>query len=427
MDLRTIVRFQLGFSDAVESVARNRASFLTGIILVLLTGIARNYDQDYFPETPLALFGPLIFSFFSGTFLFLVLYYGFIRLNLEGEDNKTWTQWFRFMSLFWMTAPVAWWYAIPVERFFNSYQAAVANLILLGIVSVWRVLLMARIVSVLLQVHFGRAFAWVLTAASLEVVVLSFFGGLSHGIDRSIAAGMAGMRNSPEQDLLLHVLEKTFLGALALFAVLLVGSFAFRYCDTLVPLPPQMPGRVPIKQVVALAVIWIGISIPSQIKQQRFVTHARLVGETRYRDSIEYLVRHAPGDFPASRRLEPDPFEFRSFEQLPGVVAELRPDDPEWVRQLYLSHLSAFFNHRHFYGPGDSPAAFARMFGALEKLPERQQWIEANRERLPILMPLLDAYGDPQARSGVNQLGDTLIRIGVDLASITNAHPPHGR
>ena len=48
-----------------------------------------------------------------------------------------------------MTAPLAWIYAIPVERFLGAYEATQANLWMLGIVSVWRIVLMIRVVSVL--------------------------------------------------------------------------------------------------------------------------------------------------------------------------------------------------------------------------------------------------------------------------------------
>ena len=121
VNFRSILGFQFGRKEAIEEVARSRAALPTGVALVLLTAIARNYDQRFFLESPLWLIGPLIFSFFSGTFLFWVLYTGFIRRHLDdAEPVPQGQQWRRFMSLFWMTAPVAWLYAIPVERFLIS-------------------------------------------------------------------------------------------------------------------------------------------------------------------------------------------------------------------------------------------------------------------------------------------------------------------
>src|SRR5436190_1804978 len=123
--------FQFGGKAAIEAVARSRSALPTGIALVLLTGIARNYDQKFILESPLWLIGPLIFSFFSGTFLFAIVYWGFSRRHLGAAGTLPSSgQWRRFMALFWMTAPVAWLYAIPVERFLSSYRAAQANLTL---------------------------------------------------------------------------------------------------------------------------------------------------------------------------------------------------------------------------------------------------------------------------------------------------------
>src|SRR5207245_4538618 len=90
-------------------------------------------------------------------------------------------QWATFMAAFWMTAPIAWLYAIPVERFLDSYHAAQANIALLSIVSLWRVLLMSRVLAVLFEIHFLRALGWVLFAAPLEVIVVVFFGAFFSG------------------------------------------------------------------------------------------------------------------------------------------------------------------------------------------------------------------------------------------------------
>src|SRR5207248_679108 len=161
----------------------------SGIVLVLLAGIARNYDQSYFFNTPMWLIGPLAFSFFSGSFLYGLLICGVAKRHFpeNPRDEKSWTT---VMALFWMTAPIGWLYAIPVERFLDSYRAAQANIALLGLVSIWRVLLMSRVMAVLFEIPFLRGLGWVLFAASLEVIVVLFFGGfLSGSISKQILAG----------------------------------------------------------------------------------------------------------------------------------------------------------------------------------------------------------------------------------------------
>ena len=164
MNIWTIAGYLAGNASSIREVASTRAALWTGVALVLLTGIARNFDQNFVLETPLWLVGPLIFSFFSGSFLYAILIRGFARRHLPKEIPME-SRWTTFMALFWMTAPIAWLYAVPVERFLDSYRAAQANLALLAIVSVWRVWLMSRVISVLLEIPFRRALGWVLVAA----------------------------------------------------------------------------------------------------------------------------------------------------------------------------------------------------------------------------------------------------------------------
>jgi len=101
-----ICSFLLGSASAIRKVATDRAALWTGILLVLLAGIARNYDQSYFLNTPMWLIGPLAFSFFSGSFLYGILIRGIAKRHFpeNRRDEKSWTT---FMALFWMTAPIA--------------------------------------------------------------------------------------------------------------------------------------------------------------------------------------------------------------------------------------------------------------------------------------------------------------------------------
>src|SRR5580765_2502403 len=96
-NLRIVAQFQFGQRAAIEALARNRASIWIGILLVLMTAIARNYDQTYFLESPFWLIGPLLFSICSGSFLFLVLYTWFIRRHIETTERMpSATQWRSF-------------------------------------------------------------------------------------------------------------------------------------------------------------------------------------------------------------------------------------------------------------------------------------------------------------------------------------------
>ena len=74
------------------------------------------------------------------------------------------------LGLFWMTAPLAWAYGVPFERWMPRERAVRFRLWTLALVSAWRVLLMIRVLGVLF--HMG----WM--AASLFVLVFGSFVAL---------------------------------------------------------------------------------------------------------------------------------------------------------------------------------------------------------------------------------------------------------
>jgi hypothetical protein len=414
VNLRVVLRFVVGNAGAIREVARNRAALWASIVLVLLSGIARNYDQTFFLESPMWLIGPLVFSFFSGSFLYAILIRGFARRHFPDEQRKE-KQWATFMALFWMTAPVAWLYAIPVERFLEPYRAAQVNIALLAIVSLWRVLLMSRIMSVLFEIEFVRALAWVLVAAALEVYVVLFlsvfFGG---SLSRQIFRSMAGMRNSPEEDLIGSVLGFVWSWSWVVLLVgLVIGLRYFR--ETIQPLPKLLPARVPWLQLTIVAGIWIVIAIGPQVEQHRFITHAALVNKAAYSEALAYLAKHKQSDFPASRRLEPNPYEFQVWHDLPPTVALLKPDTAPWIRHVYLGHVGATLTH--YYGGYDSVSNVASMFAAIERLPEGREWLRTNqtaiaRQGLVIRPREPESMGHEELIAKTNIL-ETLSRMGM--------------
>lgn len=381
VNLWTVARYLLGNSQAIWTVATTRAALWTGIVLVLLTAVARNYDQNFILETPLWLFGSLLFSFFSGSFLFCLLYDGFIKRHLPVELRPArGEQWCTFMALFWMTAPIAWLYAIPVERFFDSYTAAQANITLLAIVSAWRVWLMSRVVSVLTEVPFIRALGWVLFAAAIEVIIVVFFGAIfGGGFSKAILAGMGGMRHSPEETLINSTLGFAWTWSWAVLVVL-IFALGTRFRGETKPLPQSNPGRMPWRSLAVLTAIWALIAWPAQREQQRFAIHAKLIHAKQYSDAIAFLAKHERRDFPPARRLEPNPYEYVVWEDLPPTIALLTTNTPPWVRDVYLSHLANTFIH---HGPGyRSLTNVASMYAAIAQLPEGRDWMKTNETLL---------------------------------------------
>lgn len=327
------------------------------------------------------------------------------------------------MTLFWVTAPAAWLYAIPVERFFDPYHAAQANLTLLAIVSLWRVLLMSRILAVLFEIHFVRALGWVLLAAALEVIIVLFFGTVFGGsLSRSILASMSGMRNSPEQALLDRVLGMVWNWSWAVLFVSVVALGLRRFRGTIPPLPKLLPGKGPWIQLAVLTALWGAVAIGPQKEQHHFISHAQLVDKKDYSEALAYLTNHKPSDFPPSRRLEPNPYDYRVWHDLPPTIALLTPDTPEWIRQIYLGHLSATLSH--YFSQYESLTNVAAMLSGIERLPEGREWLQTNQVALAHQGVGIERLGKDEPQESVELIAKTnilatLTRMGMAQTNLT--------
>ena len=89
---------------------------------------------------------PLAASLASSFILWTILWLA--AMTADGKSPPFWKNYRAFLGLFWLTAPLAWLYAIPVERFLDPVAAVEANYLLLAIVATWRVLLMIRVAQV---------------------------------------------------------------------------------------------------------------------------------------------------------------------------------------------------------------------------------------------------------------------------------------
>ncbi len=331
-----IARFQFGSAEAIRAVARSRAALPTGIVLVLLTAAARSSDQTWIGENPLAWL--LAFSLVSGTWLFMATYLGLVRSwwAPEHRDRSPWRDWPGFMGLFWMTSPVAWLYAIPVERFLDSLPAAKANLALLGIVSLWRVLLFGRVIQVMAGVrHYGMAVAWVLLPAAVEAVVVTFFTSFGE----AVARGMGGLRNSPEEDLILQTLSAvTMLGFWASVGLLLL-VLLWKHNQPTDRLPVRETQPMPRRGLLVCAVFWIAVTLVNQPSVYRVARVEADVLAGRFREALDRLARHEPQDFAPSRPLPPKAYEYATLPQLAGLLEASRAGDPAWVQEHLLRRL----------------------------------------------------------------------------------------
>lgn len=117
------------------------------MLFVFSAAFAREYDAEYIPHRPWIMLVPLGASLVSSFLLWCVLW---LAARIASGSAAPFIGGYRvFLGLFWMTAPIAWLYAIPVERFMEPADAVKANYALLAIVSAWRVFIMIRVAQVL--------------------------------------------------------------------------------------------------------------------------------------------------------------------------------------------------------------------------------------------------------------------------------------
>jgi hypothetical protein len=161
MSIRTLFKYLIGDRTAILTVANSPQAIWLGAIFVVSAGLAREYDAKDLTHEPWYLIVPLGASLATSFMLFCLI--AVVGLRRGNEPVPFWSTYGQFLALYWMTAPLAWIYALPVERFLSATGATAANLALLAVVAFWRVALMTRVVTV----YFGAG-----VLAALCVVML---------------------------------------------------------------------------------------------------------------------------------------------------------------------------------------------------------------------------------------------------------------
>jgi hypothetical protein len=386
MNSLTVLLYLFGHAGSIRRVASSPMAVPVGILLVFSAAVARNYDQVWYGESRWWLFGPLIFSFFSGAWLLLWVCRAWAPKPLAPRDAEgAYPDGFggiaiSFFGLFWMTAPIAWIYAIPVERWYEPVEAARWNVRLLLIVALWRVLLMGRVVSVIWEVPFLRGLSRVLLPAALETLLIGFFASLG----RAVMAGMGGLRNSPAEDVLLQALGTTM--AAAFFIAIIGGAVEFslrRFKMRTIPWQPETGfprWRAPWLLLLAIASVGWWMSIKPQ--QEQFLTHqAKTLAQRKdWAGLVAFLSKHRQEEFAPSIPLPPTAYEYWHVGELPFVIDKLTPETPIWVRQLYAGYLDFFLEQERAAYLLRADDGFAKVLLAAETIPEVRRVVKRRAE-----------------------------------------------
>lgn len=351
-----LLTFQFGNRRAIERGASSCWTLLIGAILVGTAVLARNYDGVSLLDRPQFIWRPFLMSLVS-SFVIFWFAYGPLGLGvIEGESDPLendeipsfWAQYFSFLGVFWLTAPIAWLYAIPVEHWWSPLEATKWNVGMLALVSVWRVILISRVLSVLS----GRNVVFCLLLVLCPAMVEAFLAVGFFQVDMVGAMGGVRLLDSPERqfmnDVREIVSEVSCLGTVAavtMFGTLLInGEFKSKRKKAPRNLP-RLKFTSPPRFAVSLSLIslaaWLTLAWVSFPPLRNLAKMETLVWSGQSEEALVFLESVGPEGFPPNQRIPPDPWVGRG-SSLIEMVEALQADTPDWIVQLYQNHVSIF-------------------------------------------------------------------------------------
>jgi hypothetical protein len=362
--MRTPFLYLIGNRRAILDLAADRRAVWVGLLFVLSAGLAREYDGEDLLREPWHVVVPVGASLAASLVLFLVAFW-----PVYTRKGVPFLSAYRsFLTLFWMTAPLAWLYGIPYERFLPPADATRANLWTLGLVAAWRVALMVRVVSVLtgrsvwaslfLVMAFADAVA-LIAIHQMPMPVVSFMGGVRLTESEAIVQGVT------VTVCVLGYLTAPLWGIGALVA-LAVGRPVWN-----VPAAPAGPPPADraLWLLAALSVlVWLPPMAYTQAEQHRRTRVERDMREGRVAEALEFISAHELSDFPPG--WEPPP-RIGYGEETPRVLDVLElivtRDVAPWVRAEYANKLRRYLTAGS--PQSEQPARLTRILHALPEGP----------------------------------------------------------
>lgn len=169
----------LAFQNVKIDIQRHGWAFLTlAITFAWLAGLGRYWDHPSARAWQYWGLGSVAYIFALATILYLVIW---------PLKPKRW-DWLAILVFIGLTSPLAWLYAIPVERFLPAQTAKMLNINFLAIVALWRVIL-----YVLFLMRYAGLRGLGLTAAIFMPLVLIIIGLSMLNLEHAIFEVMAGI------------------------------------------------------------------------------------------------------------------------------------------------------------------------------------------------------------------------------------------
>jgi hypothetical protein len=339
MTVKTLFGYLIGQRSAIEEIAGHPRSLLIGFLLCLSAALARHYDGKYLVREPWFLLAPAGASIVT-SFILFTLFYLVTSIKARNLLPGFFTCYRSFLGLYWMTAPLAWLYGIPYERFLGEFDAAQANVWTLELVSVWRVLLISRVVAVLTPSSFYSGFT------KIAVPAFALFYAALHYARLPLINWMGGVALPPSAEPIARaVVGITFFGFFALIVGVAMWLFlllAEAPDSTLEGFRIGRPAGA-VKGMAILAVVVIVIfttALPITQREQRLRYQVEnALKKNHINEGLSILVSHKQNEFPPQWTPPPWP-EYGEGDKNPSLIEIVRwlrsrPDIPEWVRAIY--------------------------------------------------------------------------------------------
>jgi hypothetical protein len=395
MSVLTLLRYLIGDREAILQIASNRHALWVGFLFVISAGFAREYDGEDLLHEPWYLVLPLGASLASSFLLFTVSYGVAIA---KGESwSRFLPRYLSFLGLFWLTAPQAWLYAIPYERFLSPLEATRMNLITLAVVSLWRVALMVRVLRVLFNFWYAASLCLVMLFADAVALVLLTF------LPFPLIDVMGGLHLSAGQRLTQEVaVSVCLLGGCSLPLWLLGGGICLYLSPARWVSERAMPQRLQTGLIVLAftsVLIWAAILPFTQPEQQhrREVERAYEAGDLD--QALALLSSHSEDDYPPHWQ-PPGPRAgtfrrtFRPGREWAAVIDRVSADDvAPWVQRRYIDRVRGlpqrlFYSHDRDALPalGRALSRTAEGRALIEELkadPKRQEIVDLLEGRAP--------------------------------------------
>jgi hypothetical protein len=373
MRLSTLFLYLIGNRQAILDIAANRRAIWVGLLFVFSAAFAREYDGQYLVAEPWYLLIPMGASLGASFLLFLVVCG---HLYSRSKRRPPFLKAYRsFLTLFWMTAPLAWLYAIPYERFLTPTDATKANLRTLAFVAAWRVALMVRVTSVITKRSIVTSFCMVVSFVCAVAIILTLPSQLK------LMAMMGGVRQIETEAITTGMVSSFSCLAVLILPVCFFAASRFEDAENPIWQVPTDSDQIHstsrgIWVVATLSLsIWIPLLTWTQREQELRYHVEKEMKNGRVDEALDLMSAHRQEEFPP--QWEPQHIigkPKQTFPHLPTSILEVMEhlaarDSAPWVREAYLKIFQRDLMQNRFFW-FNNPDKLARIVNVFRQLPE---------------------------------------------------------